>query len=340
MEEDLTRSILNLEGAKKPLSLYTRRVINAEKIKELLNEDSSHGVCGGYNLGNTCFMNSSIACLSNCVELTYYFLSGDYKKDINKDNKLGFRGALAKSWAELLQNYWIEHTSTGDPSDFKQCISQKAKRFRGYNQQDSNEFMDVFLEYINEDLNAVTEKPYKEIPEKQDNESDEECSKRFWENNLSRNDSIIVDLFYGQLKCIVTCPKCKRENVTFDPFNTLNLPIPEVKRKRRSYYDYLNDFSFFYVPKYCLRTPIKIIFDGLLNKTPFINCFKQLKDEDIFRDKEKIDINNIVINKIIEKESHDFIDIKTPVEDIKNCWLFCYDYINENEKIKIPIYFF
>ena len=71
------RSILSLEGAKYPLSIYTRRVMNISKIDEYLNSNSTRGRCGGRNLGNTCFMNSSIACLSNCTELTYYFLKGD-----------------------------------------------------------------------------------------------------------------------------------------------------------------------------------------------------------------------------------------------------------------------
>ena len=82
--EKKERSTLSLEGGKTPLSLYTRRVIDASKISNYLKEDSTHGLCGGKNLGNTCFMNSSIACMSNCTELTYYFLSGDYKKDINE----------------------------------------------------------------------------------------------------------------------------------------------------------------------------------------------------------------------------------------------------------------
>jgi hypothetical protein len=77
------RSIFSLEGAKKPLSIYTRRVMDTSKISEYLKPDSSSGRIGGRNLGNTCFMNSSIACLSNTTELTYYFLKGDYLKDIN-----------------------------------------------------------------------------------------------------------------------------------------------------------------------------------------------------------------------------------------------------------------
>ena len=219
-EEKPERSILSLEGGKPPLSIYTRRIIDTSKINKYLKENSTHGLCGGKNLGNTCFMNSSIACLSNCIELTYYFLCGDYKKDINKENHLGMGGALAESWGNLLKQYWVENTRVGNPSDFKRTIGNKVKIFRGFGQQDSNEFMNFVLDYLNEDLNGTTNKPYIEIESKKENENDENCAKRFWECNLKRNNSIITDLFCGQYKSTITCPDCGNINSTFDPFNT------------------------------------------------------------------------------------------------------------------------
>ena len=63
---------------------FKRTIIDVNDLKNILKKGTNHGVCGGHNFGNTCFMNSSIACLSNCIELTTYFLSGKYKQNINK----------------------------------------------------------------------------------------------------------------------------------------------------------------------------------------------------------------------------------------------------------------
>ena len=73
------------------VSPFTRTIIDVRDLERILKKGSNHGVCGGHNLGNTCFMNSSIACLSNCTELTTYFLTGKYEKAINKKNKLGIK---------------------------------------------------------------------------------------------------------------------------------------------------------------------------------------------------------------------------------------------------------
>ena len=339
-DEENKRSELSLEGAKPPLSIYTRRVVNVSNISKYLTEESSHGLCGGKNLGNTCFMNSSIACISNCVELTYYFLSGDYKKDINKENKLGMGGRLAKSWGALLHQYWVEKTRVGNPAEFKKTLGDKVKMFRGFGQQDSNEFMNFFIDYLNEDLNGTTQKPYVQLESKKPDETDEECAKRFWECNLRRNDSIITDLFCGQYKSTIICPECGNINITFDPFNTLTLPLVNKNEEINNInddYEYIDEFHIFYVPKYSIRKPVRIIIKNILKNMNFIQLFKNLgnKRDFIYKDQ----INQLYFTNISNCIFKNFIEDISEIEDHINDFIFCYDVFDELENIKIPLYF-
>lgn len=48
-----------------------------------------------------------------------------------------------------------------------------------------------------------------------------------WSNYLQRNQSIIVDLFQGQLRNTMSCRNCGHVNVKFDPFMYLSLPISD-----------------------------------------------------------------------------------------------------------------
>ena len=338
-EEKKERSKFSLEGAKLPLSLYTRRVFDISLLNKYLNENSSSGICGSVNLGNTCYMNSSIACLSNCTELTYYFLSEQYKSDINYSNKYGLKGKLAEGWFQLLKEYWVENTKQGNPKDIKYIIGEKDMKYRGYNQQDSNEFINLFLDILNEDLNFSDEKKYIELEEKKETESDEECAKRYWEANLIRNDSIITDLFCGLFKSTIICPKCNKISVTFEPFYSINLPLKENKKKKKLLNEkkYIDEFRIVYVPKYAIRTTFCINLLDISNITQIKECKDFLKNNENFEYKELL--KNVVYFKIKNGQCEEEIDEDTFIDE--NSYIFLYEINNifENNEIKIPVYF-
>ncbi|NXL64371.1 UBP4 hydrolase, partial [Chordeiles acutipennis] len=191
---------------------------------------SQPGLCGLSNLGNTCFMNSALQCLSNTPPLTEYFLEDKYEAEINQNNPLGMRGEIAEAYAELIKQMWSGRQSHVAPRMFKTQVGRFAPQFSGYQQQDSQELLAFLLDGLHEDLNRVKKKPYLELKDA-NGRPDSEVAKEAWENHRLRNDSIIVDIFHGLFKSTLVCPKCSKVSVTFDPFCYLTLPLP-LRRDR------------------------------------------------------------------------------------------------------------
>ncbi|KAL0267099.1 UNVERIFIED_CONTAM: hypothetical protein PYX00_009454 [Menopon gallinae] len=183
------------------------------------------GATGLNNLGNTCFMNAALQCVSNTQVLTQYFTSKMHLYELNRDNPLGMKGHIALRYADLIDNIWSGSSKTIAPLKLRWTIGKYAPRFNGFQQHDSQELLAFLLDGLHEDLNRVHDKPYLELKDS-DGRPDVIVAQEAWENHILRNKSIIVDLFHGQLKSKVTCNVCSHESVRFDPFNYLSLPLP------------------------------------------------------------------------------------------------------------------
>ena len=111
------------------------------------------------NLGNTCFMNSSLQCLANIKEFKDFFLTGRHVPEINRWNPIGHRGELAQAYADTVKAMWSTGSTSHAPRKLKETVGRCESRFQGYEQHDSQEFISFLLDGLHEDLNRVQDKP-------------------------------------------------------------------------------------------------------------------------------------------------------------------------------------
>jgi ubiquitin C-terminal hydrolase len=104
--------------------------------------DSIPGVCGLTNLGNTCFMNSALQCLSNIPELTRHILSFDDEMN----------APIIGAYSALIKTIWSGKHAITTPSELLLNIRENLPRFTRYRQQDAQEFMNYFIHLIHQEL--------------------------------------------------------------------------------------------------------------------------------------------------------------------------------------------
>ncbi|CAF3371200.1 unnamed protein product [Rotaria sp. Silwood2] len=187
---------------------------------------SSVGFTGISNPANSCFMNAAIQCLSNTRELRDYFLGSCYLSEINLTNPLGMKGAIAEEFGTLIKNLWNGKLNWTNGNQLRYFAAKRHQEFVGNGQHDAQELLTILLDAIHEDLNRIKTKP--QVPPIEDQgRSDHIVADEYWRGYLSRNDSVIVQLFTGQFKSKTKCPQCHKESITFDPFTTLSVPLPK-----------------------------------------------------------------------------------------------------------------
>ncbi|XP_033968382.1 ubiquitin carboxyl-terminal hydrolase 15-like isoform X9 [Pseudochaenichthys georgianus] len=208
---------------------------NSYDYTDQSRQSERSGLCGLSNLGNTCFMNSAVQCLSNIPPLTEYFLKDKFTEELNEDNPLGMKGEIAKAYADLIKQLWSGKFSYVTPRPFKTQVGHFAPQFSGYQQQDSHELLAFLLDGLHEDLNRIRQKPYIQLKDA-NGRPDKLVAEEAWENHIKRNNSIIVDIFHGLFKSTLVCPVCAKVSVTFDPFCYLTLPLPMRKERTLEVY--------------------------------------------------------------------------------------------------------
>ncbi len=180
-------------------------------------------------------MNAALQCLLHTTELSHFFLRGFYRRYLNDD--VG-RKQVVESFRDLVDEMHTKHGRLAafatapivDPKKFKSCLGGFKNKFRFYLQEDCHELLEVVLDCIHEGLNKVKEWP--QSPPKfeignGDPSGYAELANSNWSKYKSTDDSIIKDIFRGQLSRTFTCCECNHASVTWDPFECLPVEFGE-----------------------------------------------------------------------------------------------------------------
>ncbi|NP_001364362.1 ubiquitin carboxyl-terminal hydrolase 33 isoform 7 [Homo sapiens] len=117
--------------------------IEADEEDEL----RARGLTGLKNIGNTCYMNAALQALSNCPPLTQFFL------DCGGLARTDKKPAICKSYLKLMTELWHKsRPGSVVPTTLFQGIKTVNPTFRGYSQQDAQEFLRCLMDLLHEEL--------------------------------------------------------------------------------------------------------------------------------------------------------------------------------------------
>tara|TARA_B100000674_G_C37842756_1_gene916148 strand:+ start:276 stop:1307 length:1032 start_codon:yes stop_codon:yes gene_type:complete len=224
------------------------------------------GLTGLQNLGNTCFMNSTMQCLSHTYELNDFLDKGTYLKRLNKVGD----SVILYEWDKLRKMMWSEDCIIS-PGGFFSAMRKVANLkdralFTGYAQNDLTEFLNFILDCFHE---AIKREVDMDITGDIMSEKDKlavSCYKMY-KRMYSKEYSEMLNLFYGIHVSKLEFDSGDYQSSSPEPFFNLTLPIPN--KKNVTLYDCFD----VYTEKEVLDGDNKVINEKTNKKE---NCTKQL----------------------------------------------------------------
>lgn len=196
-------------------------------ITETYTHYKDKGITGLLNLGNTCFMNTALQCLSHCYEFNNVLNDEKTHKRLNDNDDT----KLLKEWDELRRLMWNQNAII-KPTRFvmnlhKIAMNKDRQIFTGYAQNDLPEFLYFLIDCFHNSMKReVIMKVQGEIKTTQDviAKKSLDMIKLMYEKEYSD----IIRLFYGvQVSQILDIEThTKMLSVTPEPYFILHLPIP------------------------------------------------------------------------------------------------------------------
>ena len=202
-------------------------------------EYNDKGITGLANLGNTCFINACIQCLSHTYELNDFLSKGDgeYKKHLNNKPE----SVLLVEWDDLRKLMWSQNCVIS-PGRFINTIQRIAKitnrdLFTGWSQNDLPEFLLFLFDSFH---SALTREVIMDIKGNIKTKKDEmgKACYEMMKTQYTKDYSEFLNIFFGIHVSVLTPVIEKNKMVTYnsedlnylslrpEPYMLIHIPIP------------------------------------------------------------------------------------------------------------------
>ncbi|XP_069046289.1 ubiquitin carboxyl-terminal hydrolase 16 isoform X2 [Lepisosteus oculatus] len=209
---------------------------------------NSLAVKGLSNLGNTCFFNAVLQNLSQTqflrqllnemkdekttLQITPHLSSQLEPLVINLDRP----GSLTLAMCQVLNE--IQETKKGvvTPKELFSQVCKKAARFKGFQQQDSQELLRYLLDGMKaEEMKRVSSGILEALNNSGkliEAEESKKLVKEYEKNGAPRN--FVDQVFGGELTSTVMCKECKTVSLVTEMFLDLSLPVSDEAYRKKS----------------------------------------------------------------------------------------------------------
>ena len=200
------------------------------------------GLTGLANLGNTCFLNATLQCLSHTYELNAFL---DEKKDNFRErmNKTP-ESLILWEWDKLRKLMWSENCVI-QPGGFLQSIQRVARIkdltiFTGYLQNDAEEFLRFVIDCFHNSLKREVRMSISGNANTEQDKTAVACYSMM-QKMYSKEYSEFIKLFYGIHVSTVASLESEYTNISPEPFFNMQIEIGRTKTLEGCIRNYTNE---------------------------------------------------------------------------------------------------